>query len=128
MNQLPAIAGLFCCTAALHFVGPLPQAVEVDRLERNHVLCESGESLDQVIAWNWCPVRGEYTCYGWVLTAKCGEPTPHNGRWRVYWPKRGACSELVAVSAGRCCETWTFFDPEVRDREFVRPENRPVFP
>lgn len=109
------------------FVGLLPPVVEVDRLERNHVIELDGrEQLDQVIAWDFCPVRGDFCCRGWVLTERCEPPAPTARGQQVAWPlPNGGLRHVRARSA---CETWTFFDPEVRDRDYLPIERRGRFP
>lgn len=84
-----------------------------DLLERNRVHNEHAEqTLVQIIGWR----------DGHVLFWRSDHPVHREGgAWRLTWHDGERLRDVVAETF---CETWTQYDPEVLDREFVPPERR----
>lgn len=99
---------------------PLPGLFAVDRCERfeqNIYHDERGEVVfTQLIAFDDRHVA-------WWRMNKTGElnPVRENIAWVVRWNDQGVFREAWARSFDT---TWTQYDPETADREYVPPEKR----
>lgn len=108
-----------------------PEDIVIDRcdvIELNHYYDGDGKKIfDQVIFWRWQSIDAgqRLECRDWVIRRPPQvlsiEPRP-NGDKSVVWTERGRGALLRRVEAPMFRETWTQFDPELKDRE-----NRPVF-
>ena len=102
---------------------PLIASESVAMVEVNHFYDPDGKHvLDQVIFWDWSNEESTHRVIDWRL-CKCRWQHPHelNGRWVCTWFDGGT---LRRVEAAQYRETWTQVDPEVRDRKFLRQEDR----
>lgn len=97
-----------------------------DVIEVNHFYDERGKLVfDQIIFWRWCDVRCEHHVMAWRFLKKKEQFPRHDRSRRRYiaiWHDSGT---LRRVRAPSLLETWTQFDPEVHDRQFV-PQSRRV--
>jgi len=95
----------------------------VDLVELNHYYDDHGRRVfDQVIFYDWWPSRDRYMVRAWRLV-KCKEILPVKGGagYRSTWFD----GELLRdVSAWQFKETWTQFDPELAERDYLPKENR----
>ncbi len=96
-----------------------------DLVELNHVYdLEGRKALDQVIFWEWNPAEGAFRVVAWRLL-KSPAQTPERdwlrGGYRVLWEDVDG-PRLVRAASFQ--ETWTQFDPELEDRQFLSPERR----
>ena len=113
---------LFVCG----FVPHTPVAVEhVDLVEINHFYNAKGcHVFDQVIFWSWSDDVSALRVKAWRFH-KSPHQTPHRD-----WRRGGVQSVwhdghiLRHVRADFLRETWTQFDPEVHDRQFLPQEQR----
>ena len=108
---------------------PRVVVVVVDRLEINHTYDQDGRLfLDQLIGWNWFDDAGWVSLWWHQIGHPSGNPSQvrHFGRGRV---EVLIChhGRLIRVRACRIHETWTQFDPEIRNRRLV-PGCRPGLP
>ena len=101
------------------YAAPTPQ---VDRMEVNHY----SDKFTQVIFWQWSEQRKRYDVRGWKMVEHESQlPRLSNGRYVMRWTEFG---QLREVTANRCIETHTTFDPELLERQILPSENRkPIF-
>jgi len=123
----------------------------VSVIEVNH-MCEKNGSLvfDQIIFWRWVPSESAYRVAGWRILKSVREEAPkqvcrepdgwqprpkwkgghaaplkrhdRGGWWISQWKdERDRVWREVAAPMYR--ETWTHYDPEVRDRQYI-PSNQ----
>ena len=97
----------------------------VDLVELNHFYDEKGRLVfDQIIFYDWSPANNRYNVRAWRLLK-----TPAQVPYRS-WPR----GEYVAVwhdgeilrkvRADSLRESWTQYDPELVEREFLPKEKR----
>jgi len=96
---------------------------EVDVIEVNHVFDGEGtETFVQAIFWRWRGFEGHYRVVDW-RTVRDGNVYPvrrwdRGGVWVSRWrDDRDRCWREVRAPLFR--ETWTVYDVEVADREFL---------
>lgn len=92
---------------------------KADLFEINRLYSDTCEpSLIQVIVWDWHEPSHKYRCQGWI---SLDNPTKYPRRtingWRLLINNK-------EVEAKFLYKTYTYFDPEVADRELFPPENR----
>jgi hypothetical protein len=108
------------------FIPHLPVAAdEVDLVEVNHFYnAEGSHVFDQVIFWQWFDDVSEFRVIAWRF-----HKSPHQTPYRD-WRRGGYESVwhdghvLRQVRAAFLRETWTQYDPEVHDRQFLPQEQR----
>jgi len=96
-----------------------------DIIELNHFFDENGKLVfHQVIFWRWWDEKGEFHVVAWRFVKSPGiEPVRD-------WPRRGYVSiwidgnVLRRVRSRSSRETWTQYDPEVHDRQFLSQNRR----
>jgi hypothetical protein len=104
-----------------------PQPTRVDLVEVNHYHDKTGEHVfDQVIFYTWSSQRKRYDVREWRLAkSQSMYPVWSRSRWLMRWHDDGVMREVVA-SAKR--ETWTTYDPEIKERKQLEREQRlPLF-
>lgn len=106
---------------------PRDNEFTTDMVEVNHYCDDTigRENFVQVIWWDFDYQRCEWAVRDWRLI-RDGRPTPEktaNG-WVCRW-KDG--EQWRSVTSSQCRETWTFYDPEVSDRQRLPPEKRRRF-
>ena len=98
---------------------------EVDLIEVNHFYDEHGRLVfDQVIFYDWSTSDGRYQVCAWRLLK-----TPAQVPYR-HWSGEGFVTTwhdgdvLRRVSGKSFRETWTQFDPELVERDFLPKDRR----
>ena len=95
-----------------------PTIVEhTDMIEVNHLHTLDGEpTFTQVIFWKWYEDKSEYHCRAWTMNEKLS----FNGKTAAFMegktPRR--------VRATHMKESWTQYDPERTDKEYVAETDR----
>lgn len=102
-----------------------PITDHADVIEVNHFYDERGKLVfDQIIFWRWCDVRCEHHVMAWRFLKK-KEQIPRRDLYRrgfvTVWHDSGT---LRRVRSPSLLETWTQFDPEVHDRQFLPQDRR----
>lgn len=92
---------------------------QVDLIEVNHLYDAEGRHvIDQLIFWDWNRDRFEIRAWRQIKSeSQLPRRDWNRGQYVCYWRDR---QQLRQVSAPRKRETWTAYDPEVRQRE-IRP-------
>jgi hypothetical protein len=99
---------------------------EVDLMEVNHFYDEQGRHVfDQTIFYDWCPVQCRFNVRAWrLLKTPSQRPSRdwESGGHVAFWHD-GTVLRRVRSRAFR--ESWTQYDPELVERDFVPKEQRP---
>lgn len=102
---------------------------DVDLAEINHVLEDGRLTVEQIIFYDWCPTLGRFQVRDWRMLNDESQIPLRNWRdrnfvsvWRDF-KERGA---LRMVRAKIVLETWTSFDPELAERQFLPHAQRRV--
>lgn len=97
----------------------------VDLVEVNHYHDDSGRHVfDQLIFYDWSTSRNRFEVRAWRLIKQPNQlPQRDHGEnlWRVIWHDGGV---LRTVEADAYRETWTQYDPELVNREYLPQELR----
>lgn len=99
----------------------------VDVIEVNHFYDDQGRLVfDQAIFYDWSPDHGRYQVRAWTLIKGPHQlPTRDWARDDVRYTATWADGELVRrVQAASLRETWTQFDPELVEREWLPQKRR----
>ena len=96
-----------------------------DVIELNHFYDPEGRKVfDQVIFWEWHAEEAVFRVVAWRLW-KSPAQTPQRdwqrGGYRTLWLD---VDQPRLVRATSFHETWTQFDPELEDRQFLPPDRR----
>jgi hypothetical protein len=125
-EAVPTILALAVAAAAWGFT-PTQQVVvdHVDLVEVNHFYDEHGKRVfDQVIFYDWCADAGRYNVRAWRLL-KTQDQVPlknwQRGDYAAVWHDGDILREVRSRSIR---ETWTQYDPELVEREFLPKEQR----
>ena len=102
-----------------------PLRDRVDLVEVNHFFDEHGKRVfDQIIFFDWQPRECEHRVRAWRLL-KTESQLPvrdwDRGDWRMLWTDG---EWLREVRAATYRETFTQYDPEVEDRDYLPKEQR----
>ena len=97
----------------------------VDLVEVNHYHDARGEPVfDQLIFYDWSRQKRRFQVRAWRLI-KSENQLPRrdhrDGHWLVRWHDEGLLREVTAESHR---ETWTRYDPELVERDFLPQEQR----
>ena len=97
----------------------------VDLVEVNHYHDARGEPVfDQLIFYDWSRQKRRFQVRAWRLI-KSENQLPRrdhrDGHWLVRWHDEGLLREVTAESRR---ETWTRYDPELVERDFLPQEQR----
>ena len=98
---------------------------KVDLMEVNHFYDEQGRLVfDQVIFYDWSPEHSRYMVRAWRLVknpSQLPERDWRDGGYLSVWQD----GEVVRrVQADSMRETWTQYDPELVEREYLPKERR----
>ena len=97
----------------------------VDLIEVNHFYDEHGRLVfDQVIFYDWCTSENRYQVRAWRLLKKSSQIPSRNvntGQYVTTWHD-GDVLRRVRASSFR--ESWTQYDPELREREYLPKDRR----
>ena len=99
----------------------------VDLIEINHFHDDQGRPVfDQIIFYDWSAADSRYQVRDWRLLKSPNQIPLHNARDREFvatWNDFKAQDTLRTTKAKLMRETWTQYDPELVEREFL-PENK----
>ena len=98
---------------------------KVDLIEVNHYHDETGRHVfDQLIFYDWNEAQHRFNVRAWRLI-KDPKHLPRqdhrSNTWRVIWHDAGT---LRVVESRSQRETWTQYDPELVNREYLPQERR----
>lgn len=100
----------------------------VDLVEINHFFDERGKLVfDQVIFYEWSPAAGRYQVRDWRLLKNPAQIPVRNwrqGNYEAVWHDFKSHDMLRKVQAKMVRETWTQYDPELVERDFLSDEKR----
>ncbi|MFV1967096.1 MAG: hypothetical protein ACC628_16840 [Pirellulaceae bacterium] len=100
----------------------------VDLIEINHFFDEQGRLVfDQIIFYDWSPSDSRYNVRDWRLLKMPAQVPLRNWRNNDYiaiWHDFKDRDVLRKVHASMLRETWTQYDPELVEREFLPQERR----
>lgn len=113
-------------TAVLCFCPTEEVAVdEVDLIEMNHFYDDRGRLVfDQVIFYDWCPVEGRFQVRDWRLLKSSDQIPRRNWRRGDFLAIWHDGDHLREVRSKAFHETWTQYDPELLQREYLPKEKR----
>jgi hypothetical protein len=98
---------------------------QVDLVEVNHFFDERGKQVfDQVIFYDWCPAMSRYQVCAWRLLKSQGQYPVKNwerGDWTCVWHEGDVLHEVRSASFR---ETWTQYDPELVERDYLPKDKR----
>ncbi len=127
MGTMTASMALCLSAVSLH---PVRSATvdEVDLVEINHVFDEQGRLVfDQVIYYEWSNQDSRYQVRDWRLLKKPSQLPLKNwrdGNFVSVWHDFKFRDVLREVQAKIVRETWTQYDPELVERDFLPEEKR----
>ncbi len=102
---------------------------QVDLIEINHCYDENGQLVfDQLLFYDWCASKGHYDVRDWRLLKSPFQMPRRNqesGRFVAVW-RDG--SILRKVHAKTIRESWTQYDPEIMEQEFLPKDQRRSLP
>lgn len=101
---------------------------QVDMIEVNHFYDDQGRLVfDQLIYYDWSPTHSRYQVRDWRLLKSPAQVPLRDWRdggyvseWQDFKQRNG----LRRVKAKSVRETWTQYDPELVEREFLAQEKR----
>lgn len=98
---------------------------KVDLMEVNHFYDEQGRLVfDQVIFYDWSPDHSRYMVRAWRLVknpSQLPERDWRDGGYLAVW-QDGEVLRRVRAQSMR--ESWTQYDPELAEREYLPKEKR----
>lgn len=98
---------------------------DVDLIEINHFFDEQGKRiLDQLIYYDWCSERCRYQVRAWRLLKSPAQLPRRDWRTGEYSATWHDGDVLRQVRATTVRETWTQYDPELVEREFLAKDRR----
>jgi len=120
----------FVLCAAAFGLNPVDKAASdrVDLIEINHFFDEQGRLVfDQIIFYDWSSTDSRYNVRDWRLLKTPAQVPLRN--WRnndfvAIWHDFKDRDVLRKVHARMLRETWTQYDPELVEREFLPQERR----
>ena len=120
---------LTLCLATLSLNPARSAAVdEVDLIEINHFFDEQGRLVfDQIIYYDWSDEESRYQVRDWRLLKNPSQIPLRNwrdGNFVSVWHDFKHRDVLRRVQAKTLRETWTQYDPELVEREFLPEERR----
>jgi hypothetical protein len=98
---------------------------KVDLIEVNHFYDEKGRLVfDQVLFYDWEPMRGRYDVRAWRLLKKPTQLPQRDWRSSKFVAVWHDGETLREVEAETIRESWTQYDPELVEREYLPREKR----
>src|SRR4051812_20686862 len=95
----------------------------VDLIELNHFYDEHGKLVfDQVIFYDWSWIENRYNVRAWRLVKnpnQLPQQDLENGGYRAFWQDG---EYMRYISSKEIRETWTQYDPELIEREYLPKE------
>ena len=118
-----------CMITAGSSSGPDVLSDKVDLIEINHCYDEKGQLVfDQLLFYDWCPLKSHYDVRDWRLLKSPIQIPRRNhetGGFVAVW-RDG--TTLRKVHAETIRESWTQYDPEIAEQQFLPKEQRRSFP
>lgn len=106
-------------------INPLVLTDRVDKIEYNHYHDEAGRPVfDQLIFYDWDSRAKRFQVRAWRLVkspSQIPQKDHHTDKWYVLWHDTGV---LRKVTSNSVTETWTQYDPELGEREYLPQEKR----
>jgi hypothetical protein len=100
-------------------------ADHVDVVEINHFYDEHGKLVfDQVLYFDWSPAQSRYNVRAWRLLKSPAQVPQKDWQRGDYVATFYDGDVLREVRATSVRETWTQYDPELVEREFLPKERR----
>lgn len=98
----------------------------VDAVELNHYYSENGKPIfDQLLFFDWCPVEHRYQVRDWRLVKNRAQiPRLEGSEYVAVWSDFKEEDAIRVTRAKVFYETWTQWDPEVYEREFLPDDKR----
>ena len=97
----------------------------IDLVEVNHYFDGAGKPVfDQLIFYNWDPAARRFNVVAWRLLKNPNQlpmRNPSNGKYYASWPDGKI---LRVIQTDHKQETWTQYDPETYERQFLPKSNR----
>lgn len=113
---------------------PEPLRERCDRIELNHFYDDDRRLVfDQLLFWDWSHDAGRYQLRAWRMVkwqhgkqhAPIASMIPQYSHSRRCWQSNWHDGDLWRCVEAECViETWTQYDPELTDREFLPKEHR----
>ena len=98
---------------------------KVDVIEVNHFYDDRGRLVfDQVIFYDWCSTEGRFQVRDWRLLKSSDQIPRRNWRRGDFLTIWHDGDHLREVHSKAIHETWTQYDPELLEREFLPKEKR----
>ncbi len=98
---------------------------QVDLIEVNHFYDENGRLVfDQIIFFDWSEVHGRYHVRAWRLLKRPSQIPQRDwqrGGYVTTWHDGDVLRQVRSVAVR---ETWTQYDPELAEREFLPKDRR----
>lgn len=104
---------------------PEPLRERCDRIEVNHFYDDDRRLVfDQLLFWDWSHDAGRFQLRAWRMVKSPGA-IPQYSHSRRCWQSNWYDGDLWRCVEAECVtETWTQYDPELTDREFLPKEHR----
>ncbi len=97
----------------------------VDLIEINHLYDEQGRLVfDQIIFYDWSPALSRYNVRAWRLLKNPAQIPHRNWRQQRFVTVWHDGEVLRKVEASSLRESWTQYDPELVEREFLPKDRR----
>jgi hypothetical protein len=126
--QTTLVAGVFGLVAGAVLASDPPQpAIEesVDLVEINHYHDQAGKGVfRQLIFYDWSESSSRYDVRAWRLVKSDAQLPVRNPRNDLYVMAWHDGDLLRVVSTRQVIETWTQFDPELAERNFLPKDQR----
>jgi hypothetical protein len=101
---------------------------KVDLIEINHCYDEKGQLVfDQLLFYDWCPLKSHYDVRDWCLLKSPLQIPRRNQETGGYVAMWRDGSVLRKVHAETIRESWTQYDPEIREQQYLPREQRRSF-
>jgi hypothetical protein len=101
----------------------------VDLIEINHCYDENGQLVfDQLLYYDWCPKQQRYNVRDWRLLKRpiqLPRRNPQSGMYVAIWRDGPVMREVHAKTIR---ESWTQYDPEIVEQEFLAKDKRRALP
>ena len=102
-----------------------PVSDEVDLVEVNHFYDEQGRHvLDQTIFYEWCPLQSRFNIRAWRLIKSPNQLPQRDWKRDEFVTKWRDGDTLRTVVAKSFRESWTQYDPELVEQQFLPKEHR----
>ena len=124
MSPLTTVIGTACLTLG---IAPKDDVVResVDLIELNHFYDEHGRLVfDQVIFYDWSAGEARYNVRAWRLVKNPAQLPQRDWRLGGYSAMWQDGEQIRYIYSKSIRETWTQYDPELVEREYLPKERR----